>query len=949
MKNHYRYFQRGEKKPWIPVQDDNAEREARIEGGVRLTVLATNSQIGGLETGAVPKDLKYFGPMYFDIDHKGDLALAIDSARRLVATLEADYAVEPRDVQIFLSGSKGLHLFLDPVMFGLTRSVLRLPAVYREMAKQLYVSGVDMQVYSVRNAFRLVNVQRDDGKYRVQITHRELADLTPEKYKELVSAPRLDFLPPKPTGKQYALLTGLFQTATEIAKRLEKPIQDSSQVYAPILKQHFSEDYPPCVLHLAEGKRAENKSFNEAATQVAIFAARLDPDGLGKFKPVWERIADNQHSSSYANSRARLEHMDGQFHYMRVSQWNFSCNAMRSVLKSRVCSDCPLEAAKVIESPEDAATAVSLDVRADGYFDGSGKSPRRITTFVLRPEYVFNETTDDGQVRRVGTVARIESNGSNLGNVLLEESAWNNRSSFIRALQGYGNASYFGNDTDIQKLRFMIMSDPDLPEKTMTREMGMHIERQGDREIRTYVERKRSISNTKLMDTKVYEGDEELDPFLMRNNLTPVTGSDEEAIQAIKLLFGMNEMNIMAYTVGWSTACALKAHMMHLFRQFPLVNLWGNQGNGKTTLARYCLILSGTNFVSEHEEKNVAASTPYSWLVGLSNSASNAVLYDEVNKSGNRMTPQKYAQITELLKGCFNGQAASKGALTAGGAGIKVRHYRLLRPCLYCSEQQPDDPALLDRSISLLISARGLEGRDGVDRKLRSKLPGLQRIGYTLMVQALNTPTDTIAEMFNPILDSLPAKMRQRPRYSAAICILGLRWLGQVLTQRGVADKELDGLLEQAEDAIRTRCEEIATEESRRQVANAVDRVFAEIFEILDYGVQEQENVDARHSVPLLRAGVNFCVKSAGGNSMLYLDVRGAHTAYLRWAKMKNQTVILDDLTNFVKLAKEEDYVERMDRYPNILDGRFVYAINLVTAAERGLPTYYVERLADEF
>lgn len=949
MKNHFRYFQRGEKTPWIPVQDDNAEREARAEGGVRLTVLATNSQIGGLENGTAPKDLKFYGPMYFDIDHKGDLELAIDSARRLVARLETEYGVEPRDVQVFLSGSKGLHLFLAPNMFGLTRSVLRLPAVYREMAKHLYVSGVDMQVYSMRNAFRLTNVKRDDGNYRVQITNRELESLTADRYRELVSEPRRDFLAPQPTGKQYAQLTALFEAATEMAKRLDKPVQDSSQVYAPVLKQHFAEEFPPCVLHLAEGKRAENRSFNEAATQVAIFAARLNPDGLGTFKPVWERIADNQHSTSYANSRARLEHMDGQFHYMRSSGWNFSCNAMRSVLKSRVCGDCPLEAAKVIETPEDAASAVSLDVRADGYFDGSGKSPRRITTFVLRPEYVFNETADDGQVRRVGTVASIESNGSSLGKVLLEESAWNNRSSFIRALQGYGNASYFGNDTDIQKLRFMIMSDPDLPEKTMTREMGMHIERQGDREIRTYVERKRSISNTKMIDTKIYEGDEELDPYLMRNNLTPINSEDQEAIQALKLLFGMNEMEIMAYTVGWSTACALKAHMMHLFRQFPLVNLWGNQGNGKTTLGRYCIILSGTNFVSEHEEKNVAASTPYSWLVGLSNSASNAVLYDEVNKSGNRMTPQKYAQISELLKGCFNGQAASKGALASGGNGIKVRHYRLLRPCLYCSEQQPDDPALLDRSISLLISARGLEGRDGVDRKLRSKLPGLQRTAYTLMVQALNTPTDAVAEMFNPILDSLPAKMRQRPRYSAAVCILGLRWLGLVLAQRGIEDEELKRLIQEGEDAIRYRCDQIATEEARRQVANAVDKVFAEIFEILDYGVQEQENADARHSVPLLRGGIHFCVKGGRDAGMLYLDVRAAHTAYLRWAKIKNLTVILDDLTNFVKLAKEEDYVERMDRFDNILDGRYVFAINLGTAAERGLPTYYVEKLASDF
>ena len=338
MKHGYRYFQRGEKTPWITIPAEGAEAAALEQGAVRLTVLSTSKALGGLDGEAVPKDVRFYGPLYFDIDHKEDLALAIESANRLVTRLVEEYGVDPSDIQAFLSGSKGLHLFLLPHTFGLERPVLRLPGIYREMAKQLYVSGMDMQPYSMRNAFRLPNVKRDDGRFRVGVSIAELRELTVERYRELVAKPRPDFRHPDGTGKVYVQLSVLFESATELAKKNEKVIQDSSQVYAPVLRQHFSIDAPPCIQSLAEGKKAETASFNQVATQVAIFAARLNADGLGTFEPTFDRIADNQQSSSYSSARARREHMEGQYAYMRSTErYNFSCNAMRSVLKGRPC------------------------------------------------------------------------------------------------------------------------------------------------------------------------------------------------------------------------------------------------------------------------------------------------------------------------------------------------------------------------------------------------------------------------------------------------------------------------------------------------------------------------------------------------------------------------------------------------------------------------------------
>lgn len=942
MKNHYRYYQRSEKTAWIPVEAENAERDTLNDGGVRLTVLATNTMLGGLDGTAAPRDLKYYGPLYFDIDHGDDLPLAINSANRLIKMLVDDYGMEERDIEAYLSGKKGLHVFIQPEQFGLTRSVLRLPKVFMEMAVRLYVSGMDMQVYSTRNAFRLANVQREDGRYRVRVSPKELRTMTQERYLELTEKPRTDYRPPRPSGKVYTQLAVLFEQCQELARRNERPASDSAQVYSPQLQQHFSEDLPPCILHLAEGKRAETKTFNEAAFQVAIFSARLNPDGLGTFEPTFHRIADAQTSTNYATSRSRIEHMEGLYNYMRhTDRNNFSCNAMRSVLKSRVCSECVLEATKLIETPEDAAKVVGLESRVDGYFDVSGKAPRRLATFRLVPDYVFSEHTDDGQVRRIGTMTTVETNGAAIGQVLLDESAWTNRSAFLRALNGVGNVSFFGTESDIQKVKYVTLAESDLPERTMVTEMGMHVTRQSGKEVRTFVARNSSINNVRMTDTMVFHGGDKYDPYLLRDRLEAIKPEDDEAIDALKILLTMNEPEVMAILVGWATACHVKPHIMHHFRQFPLVNMWGNRGNGKTTISRFVCAFAGCDFVSEFEEMNIPVSTPFAWTETLSNSTSVPVLWDEVNKSGQRMPLKAYAKVCELLKAAWNGQVALKGTLNQTGKAAALNSYRLVRPVIYCSEQKPEMPALLDRSISILTTEKALHKFDGKDFQLRAKLDGLKRMAYTLTLSSLMTPSKDIASMLEGNIEKLPKELRNRPRYSLAVCLTGLEWLQQVLEDRQIVDEELTAMLDEAHQAILDRGERESAEEATKQISSEVDRVFAEIFELIDHGLQAMDG-DMSPSQVLLRPGVNFQSNRVGTSHILFLDARGAHSAYLQYARRKGINVILDELRVFCELALQEDYIKGLDKNPTILNGRHVFRIDLGEAERRGLPTYYL-------
>ena len=177
----FRYFQRSEEGGWTPVTDSHdVEDRVKAENGRKMTILAVSHAVNE-ETDR--EALSYKGPLYFDIDYKGDITEAIRSAKDLCRTLVERYEVPKEAIWPFCSGSKGIHILIPETVFSSGRAMKQLPLVYKEMARQLSVVGLDFQVYSTGrgNSFRLANLQRADGNYRVPITYEELFALTGDR------------------------------------------------------------------------------------------------------------------------------------------------------------------------------------------------------------------------------------------------------------------------------------------------------------------------------------------------------------------------------------------------------------------------------------------------------------------------------------------------------------------------------------------------------------------------------------------------------------------------------------------------------------------------------------------------------------------------------------------------------------------------------------------------
>jgi hypothetical protein len=153
------------------------------------TVLGRNEPMDRTKRDKVQK---YQGPLYFDIDCEGDIPKAIQSTVTLIKRL-INLDVSVNSIKLFASGSKGFHVEVPQEAFiENIEPIEGLPQIYRIMASNLAVAGMDSTVYSSRSGrqWRCENVQRSNGKFKVSLTFDELLTLDENKYIELVSKPR---------------------------------------------------------------------------------------------------------------------------------------------------------------------------------------------------------------------------------------------------------------------------------------------------------------------------------------------------------------------------------------------------------------------------------------------------------------------------------------------------------------------------------------------------------------------------------------------------------------------------------------------------------------------------------------------------------------------------------------------------------------------------------------
>lgn len=922
----YRYVQPFEKDAWVPIRSEELEARLKDLNAKRVTILEVSELV---EDGRDKRSYSYRGPLYFDIDCKTDLKLAIESGRTLAHKL-ADLGVPKQGIRVYASGSKGVHITVDQKYFSSGRPLKGLPLVYKAMAKDLFVPGMDMGVYSCGrgNAFRVANVKRDDGHYRVPLMLEELDELTVEQYRELTSKPRnLSVMEPVPC--RVAALELLFDTAR---KEINSAPAQTIIVSSKESLEGLASEVPPCVQAICDwkGVRSE-RNLNQVSLQLAVYIARTGvsdvvADGL------ISRLAESARSSKYETLRQKYDHIRGQVAYMaHTPDYRFSCPSMRSLLERSPCKGCAIE-----ESPESAnspSALLGLVERDEGMFMSGVKNDRMLSNFTMVPtDHYIDIPLSGGTGRRVGTRIELRDGGEMVATVVFSESSWLSRSAFMRdTTEGHGVLMFFGTDNDVQAIKGHVLNkERSMGEIYRVHTCGTHIEMIGATEVFTYVEPDMSINSNKIQGTHELAADMVGRPYFSQCNICST--EDADADQALYNLLNINQPLEVGLIMGWFAACHLKTHLMNLYSQFPILSVWGSAGSGKSVTVALMSWINGTDYTMRDTPVNVSNITPYAILDYSSSTTTVPRILEEYNKS--KMRANNWKAVGEMLKASWNGETVLRGTISdskkeSTRTGAKVTKIPITSPLVVVSEQELEMPALQERSIRVKLTKERRKGRKEFLKEASKGRMKLRSVGKALMAKSLQMSIKDVEALFEETESFVSDELDDRPRYSYQICLLGVNFLLKVVSEDLKLQKSAAQLTDML-DEMKAYFSDLGETVTEMNARSEVD------------SVMEDMNVMAGLSnsgdIAWLSKGVHYIVADDGNT--LVIDPMLTHALYKKFVRAtSSQPVVIESAKQFLSLIVGEPYYESQRPVAGMGGGRPMVRLNRDRMRSKGVDT----------
>ncbi|WP_367372189.1 hypothetical protein [Pseudomonas lini] len=917
----YHYYQRSEHDAWFLLSchgEESPVELAKAQGAKKLTILALNQMVNDGTEAELPRNrdkIGYRGPLYFDIDCKDDLAQAITSGQELVGKL-VRMGVPKDGIEIFLSGSKGLHILVNETFFTGKRFILRLPEIYKEMARDLFVIGLDYSVYSSGrgNSFRIVNLQRHDGKYRVPVTADELIDLTVERYREWVKAPRTVEVD-DPQEQVVHELKALFEEAKKRVNSKPKLVIIASSADMEAIR----EPVPACIQMLCDSDSLKaDASYNQVATQLATYIVRA---GVSQSvaESLTARLASSAKSSKYSTPKLRRDHIEAQIRYVEhTPTFSFGCNAIRSLLSKRPCEGCVIESGVNKDGNPDAD--LSAVAEADGYYIRVGDSKRRISNFTLQPLDVFIAVPEDGtSPRRIGTRMSVMKSGLEVGKLIFKELSFASRSAFLHEFEGLSDLTFQGTDLDVQRIKVAIYrEDQDVDEIHQVYTVGVHLDFVDNSPVFTYVEPDMSVNSVKVRGTHQFLGNLLARPYFAHT--TMCERGDEAVDNALTRLLKINQKHEVGLMIGWTIAAHFKTHFMHSFSQFPILCLWGSAGSGKSKTAGLFTWLNGTDYMQKDSGVSAPSTSHYAMLEYLTSTTTIPRIIEEFNKS--KINSKIYKDTSERIKQAWNGEATLKGRLSRsssamGRTNAEAIAIPLSSPLVVISEQEIEIPAIQERSIRVhLTKVKRAHCREHFFHATKNR-NDLRRLGKAIMAMALTTSLEDIEALMEKASALLPEEMDDRPRYSLQVILVGLWKLQQVCEEL-----HLFSALKTLEPIIKTVIERFAGD-GDGYVQSEIDLVIQKMSIIVAVSRSTEE---AGQNNVHLAEGIHYTVTP----EYLILDPVLSHASYTRYCNVdERSTPVINSGTQFVKLITEEPYFVKYEPYAGMGGGRPMLFLSL--------------------
>lgn len=751
--------------------------------------------------------VRYKGPFYVDFDAES-IEDVIPPFQRFLSKL-TEIEIDLRQVQLYASGGKGFHVVIPMELFiekPSSAGYTFLPAVYKEIAQELYVDTLDMRVYTARRGrmFRTENVLRTNGKYKVQLSVEQARSITPELYDEVTSAPGNGWqLTPPVFNPELALL---FAKAREKVKAAITK-RRSSKADEKLVAQ-FAGSFPASMQMVGRGENVrEGVGFQKIATQIAITASTLGQTEQQMLDTCEGLIQNHQSDGTrYNTPQKRRKELLRMYHYMQDNPcYEFSAGGIKSLLVEGTPTpdlNVPIEdehGALSEDEELELEDSVTMGVR----FNKEGMFRK-----------VYDKETKEYSVLRIShmgmdNVSMLKNLGSNeiVGfevDCFLSSKFQARRKISVNsltsgagvrlALGGAQSASIQINDAQANALLDLLRRKAEVNNQVVTNipREGVDIIRLPDTETETDrteivyaapnnfgVLTKEGLGNRyRLSTANGHDGEFKSDLLS-----APALDVSEEEAKFFDAFFKLYPKDVMARALGYHLACFLAQPIRHKARQFPMLQVYGQAGAGKTSLTQ---LLGSLHFYNKEQTVWSAGDmTPFALTSLLQSSGSIPVLFDEFKKR--ELGFKKSQDFMMIMRNNYTGNSGGKGRVSrdAGVSTLSVAQSASVAPLIFLSEEMEAQTAILDRAIIVALTEKQEKDVGGMWHFCTRNRRILGKWGHLCVRKVLNLDLDRMDEDLHhfqrQLEDAATRALAARPLFNNAVVLLGLQFGKQTL------------------------------------------------------------------------------------------------------------------------------------------------------------------------
>ncbi len=255
---------------WWAIPDTSGDLQKAIKRGARF---ATWLSFSG--DPSANDQVTRFGDLVVDFDHVTDPVNALSDVRKLCLELLSElYGVDPRAITYFASGSKGFHAVVPASLFGLESGHRDLHLIYKiivhDWVANFDLTTVDMSMYCGGRGkmFRLPNLRRPNGRYKVPLKFEEVRDLDIGALLDLTRAPRQ--IEPV-DGPDIEAIPALMRMVQDAIATIEAGARKNGTEAPP--PKFSNGEVPPCIAAILANPpaRSDRVNFNKLTLILATF------------------------------------------------------------------------------------------------------------------------------------------------------------------------------------------------------------------------------------------------------------------------------------------------------------------------------------------------------------------------------------------------------------------------------------------------------------------------------------------------------------------------------------------------------------------------------------------------------------------------------------------------------------------------------------------------------